>query len=59
MTTRALVLPGAITDARIKTDKLDARVLAYLLRANLLPPAYVPSHDTRRVKCVLRHDTSS
>ncbi len=44
----------AIADARIKTDKLDARVLAHLLRADLIPPAYVPNRDTRRVKRVLR-----
>ncbi len=44
----------AIADARIKTDKLDARVLAHLLRADLIPTAYVPNRDTRRVKRVLR-----
>jgi len=44
----------AIADARIKTDKLDARVLAHLLRADLIPPAYVPCKSTRRAKRVLR-----
>jgi transposase len=37
----------AIASARIKTDKLDARVLADLLRTNLLPTAYNPSQDAR------------
>ncbi|MBZ5653446.1 MAG: IS110 family transposase, partial [Acidobacteriia bacterium] len=31
----------AIAEAKIKTDKIDARVLAHLLRADLLPEAYV------------------
>ncbi|MCO6438531.1 MAG: transposase [Phycisphaerae bacterium] len=44
----------AIADTRIKTDKFDACVLAHLLRADLIPTAYVPSRDTRRVKRVLR-----
>ena len=32
----------AITAARAKTDRLDAAMLARLLRANLIPAAYVP-----------------
>jgi transposase len=32
----------AIVSGRAKTDKLDARLLAKLLRAGLIPPAYVP-----------------
>ena len=32
----------AITTGRAKTDKLDAAMLARLLRANLIPQAYVP-----------------
>ena len=32
----------AITAARAKTDRLDAALLARLLRANLIPAAYVP-----------------
>lgn len=37
----------AIAEAKIKTDKIDARVLAHLLRANLLPEAYVASPRAR------------
>ena len=44
----------AIAEARIKNDKIDARTLAHLLRANLIPEAYAPSKDVRAVKRVLR-----
>jgi len=33
--------------ARVKTDRVNARVLAQLLRAWLLPLCYVPSRDQR------------
>src|SRR5262245_52048541 len=39
-----------IAEARIKTNELDARALADLLRTNLLPTAYQPSAATRQVK---------
>lgn len=32
----------AIASARIKTDKIDATTLAHLLRADLVPAAYIP-----------------
>lgn len=44
----------AIADAKIKTDKIDARVLAHLLRCDLLPKAYVPSKEGRYARAVLR-----
>ena len=44
-----------IAEARIKTDALDARVLAELLRARLLPVAYAPAAATRQVKNYLRY----
>jgi len=40
----------AIAAARIKTDKIDAGVLADLLRTNLLPEAYFSSVDVRSWK---------
>ena len=43
-----------IAEAQIKTDKLDARALAKLLRADLIAPAYVPTPATRRRKQLLR-----
>jgi transposase len=33
----------AIAEARIKTDKIDTRMLAHLLRANLVAESYVPT----------------
>ncbi|MDG7042141.1 MAG: transposase [Nitrososphaerota archaeon] len=35
----------AIASARIKSDEIDARILAHLLRADLIPESYVPSKD--------------
>jgi transposase len=32
----------AIASARIKTDKIDSRILAHLLRADLIPTSYMP-----------------
>lgn len=43
-----------IAEAQVKTDKLDARALAQLLRADLIARAHVPSAETRQRKNVLR-----
>ncbi len=43
-----------IAEAQVKTDKIDARTLANLLRADLIAPAYVPTPTTRRRKLLLR-----
>lgn len=43
-----------IAEAQVKTDKLDARALAKLLRADLVARAHIPSPETRRRKEVLR-----
>lgn len=44
----------AIADARIKTDAIDSRTLAHLLRADLIPEAYAPPREIRAVRRVLR-----
>lgn len=44
----------AIAEARIKTDKISADILADLLRAGLLPRAYVPDKEVREDKNILR-----
>jgi len=44
----------AIAEARIKTDKISADILADLLRAGLLPRAYAPNKQTRDLKNFLR-----
>jgi transposase len=45
----------AIAAARVKTDAVDARTLAQLLRADLLPEAYVAPRELRVLREVLRH----
>jgi transposase len=44
----------AIAKAKVKTDKRDSRMLADLLRANLIPEAHKRSPETRRSQRVLR-----
>jgi transposase len=44
----------AIAWAKIKTDSIDARTLAQLLRANLLPTAHIPAPAGRALKNLLR-----
>jgi len=45
----------AIAEAKIKTDKIDARILAHLLRGDLLPTSYIPKKDMRAIKEMVRH----
>jgi len=44
----------AIASARIKTDKIDATKLAQLLRADLIPAAYIPPREIRHLRERLR-----
>ncbi|UXC92730.1 IS110 family transposase [Sphingobium sp. RSMS] len=44
----------AIADAKIKTDKIDATILAHLLRADLIPESYVPCEAARELRQALR-----
>lgn len=39
-----------IAEARIKTDKIDARVLAELARVNYLPKVWLPDEDTESLR---------
>ena len=39
----------AIAQAKVKTDKVDAHVLAQLLRCDFLPAVWQPDEDTRRL----------
>ena len=48
----------AIAEARIKTDKIDATMLAHLLRADLLPSAYIPPREIRDSREILRYRAS-
>jgi len=44
----------AIAEAKIKTDKIDSHILAQLLRADLIPAAYIPGKRTSSYKEMLR-----
>ena len=44
----------AIAHARIKNDKVDSRILADLLRTNLLPTAYIQPRKIRDLKELVR-----
>lgn len=46
-----------IAEAQIKTDKIDARMLAVLLRADLIAKAHISSKEARRQKDILRQRT--
>ena len=45
----------AIASARIKTDRIDKRILAQLGLADLVPQAYIPPREVRDLREVLRH----
>jgi transposase len=45
----------AIASARVKTDAVDARTLAHLLRSDLLPEAYIAPRELRDLRDLLRH----
>jgi len=45
----------AIAEARLKNDKVDARTLADLLRANLIALCYVPPEPIRELRSLVRH----
>jgi len=45
----------AIATARLKNDKVDARMLAHLLRTDLLPEAWLAPKEVRDLRSLLRH----
>ena len=48
----------AIAEARIKTDRIDAKTLATLLRGDLVAESYVPNHKNRERRAIIRHKAS-
>src|SRR6476620_4335710 len=44
-----------IAEARIKSDKLDARILSDLLRTELIYESYVPKREDRDKRSLVRH----
>ncbi|MBV8941972.1 MAG: IS110 family transposase, partial [Solirubrobacterales bacterium] len=45
----------AIASARVKTDAVDAKTLAHLLRTAMLPEAYIAPPELRDLRELLRH----
>ena len=45
----------AIASARIKTDEIDSRILAHLLRTNLVPESYMPPDDIVELRNLVRY----
>ncbi len=45
----------AIAEAKVKTDKVDAEVLAQLLRCNYLPSVWQPDDRTRQLRSWITH----
>jgi transposase len=45
----------AIASARLKNDRVDAAILAQLLRADLLPEAWIAPAEVRQLRALLRH----
>jgi len=48
----------AIAEARMKTDRIDAKTLAYLLRGDLVAESYVPTRKNRERRALIRHRAS-
>ena len=48
----------AIASARLKNDKVDAAILAQLLRADLLPEAWIAPPRVRQLRALIRHRIS-
>jgi transposase len=48
----------AIASARLKNDKVDAAILAQLLRADLLPEAWIAPPAVRDLRALVRHRVS-
>ena len=44
--------------SRLKNDKVDAAILAQLLRADLLPEAWIAPPQVRQLRALLRHRAS-
>lgn len=43
-----------IAEAKIKTDKIDAQVLAHMLRTHWIPAVYIPGQETRAYREMIR-----
>jgi transposase len=48
-----------IAEAKVKTDKIDARTLAHLERTGFLPESYIPPREIRDKRELLRYRASA
>jgi transposase len=48
------LMVNAIAYAKVKTDKVDARILADLLRTDMIPECYIPNEDIRNLRDLAR-----
>jgi len=53
-----LLKTKAIASAKMKSDKVDARILAHLLRSDLVAESYVPPKELRKVRALKGHRSS-
>jgi len=44
-----------IAESRLKNDRIDARILADLLRVGYLPEVYIPEHHIQEWRCLIQH----
>ena len=44
-----------IAESRLKNDRIDARILADLLRVGYLPEVYIPEEQTHKWRCLVSH----
>ena len=44
-----------IAESRLKNDRIDARILADLLRVGYLPEVYIPNYTIRGWRCLVSH----
>lgn len=49
------MLTKAIATSKIKTDKVDAKILAELLRCNFLPTVWIPDDATNQLRLLVSH----
>jgi len=48
----------AIAEAKVKTDRIDSKMLAQLLRADLVAECYVPNKENREKRALIRERAS-
>lgn len=44
-----------IAESRLKNDRIDARILADLLRVGYLPEVYIPEEEVQQWRCLIQH----